>query len=413
MGLPAVAPNASKLPYAVRRTGWRLAVWILGNGFMVAFALIMAVAMFRDPSSSFATLGLVYLGVGAMGVFGGLRLWRLRDPEVELFPDRLVRQGLFSQVVLYRSDIEGVSQTYTSRYGSYFNIAALPGRGQGVTLDGWIRKDPVVAGWLAGAVDPEVIERQADKASILADDRYGANAFERELRLKWARRIVIGFSAVCVGVALWLGFFDVQRPLALSISMGCLAIAFALVGASQGLIVWRVRSGVRPCPIVGSAPAGALAIRGCLTIHLVNAGPLLIAAGAIGIAACLLEQGSGRGSGIRTALGTAVVAGFVAFGGGKYIDAVNTGHPDHSYVVTVRDKHESQGRSTTYYLALDAWGDQPADQVDVPSAVYDAVEVGSMVCVDHFRGDLGMPWFNIGLCKTPPAGALPSPAAAS
>ena len=414
MSFPATAPNASKLPYAIRLNGWPLTSTILGYGLGLAFGLFLSVRLLISghPSSiSPLTLGLLGL---AVALICGLRLWRLKDPEVELYPDPMVHPGLFTPAVLYRSDIEGVSRTYTTRSGSYFNVVALPGRGQGVTFAGRLRDDPVFAEWLSGAPDPTAIAKATDRAGVLADDRYGSTAAERATRLKWATRIVIGFSVVSAGLSVWLGFFNPPAPLALAATLACLCIAYALVAVSQGLIiVWRPKTGVRPAVVAALLPVAVLAFRGLVTVHLPTPEPLLIAATVVGGGAGLIFfQGnwvSIRRTQSSVALG--VFAGLLAYGSGAYMDDLNVSHPDRSFVVTVQGKHESHGRSTSYYLELEAWGDQPAKAVSVSSSLYETVNTGDGVCIDRYPGDLKLPWFNLGLCKATPAkGPLPSSA---
>ncbi len=417
MAFPAVAPNASKLPYALRPKGWRLVGSIAGHGLMLAMGLGLTAVLVkgaRPASTGQALVALAFLGLGAYGVY---RLWRLKDPEVELFPDRLVRPGLFSPTVLYRSDIEGVSRTYTTRSGSYFNVVAAPGRGRTLTFAGSLRNDPIFADWLSGAPDPTVVEKEADRASVLADDSYGATSAERANRLAWATRITVGFSVACAAVALWLGFFYTPPPIALGVVAACLAAAYALVAAFKGLVIWLPRVGVRPTVMAAPLPAAALAMRGVLTVHLLTVDPLLIAAmvAGVGVAVLLAQRTTTSAPRLQSALAVGAFAALLAYGGGAYLDAVSVGHPDQSYVVEVQDKHESHGRSTSYYLQLASWGDQPAKSVEVSSALYDSVEAGSSVCIDHYRGDLRLPWFDIGPCKGASAtsqGPLPSPASA-
>jgi len=410
MAFPAVAPNARSLPYAIRTRGWALAVIVgaCGTGLAAGLFLVLAAVLHpHPPSVGEALLLLVALAVAGLCA---LRLWRLRDPEVELYPDRLVRQGLLAQVTLYRADIEGVSRTYTTRSGSYFNIMPLPGRGHVISFAGRLRNDPVFAEWLSGAPDPADLARAADRASVLADARYGPTEADRSRRLQWARSIIIGFSVICAGLALWLGFLAPPGPLSLAVALACLSVAFALVAASNGLIiVWRPTMGVRPTVLAAFLPAAALAFRGLLTIHLLTVQPLVICAGVVGIGAALalIQQGASAVSRTQSALALGVFAAVLVYGMGAFLDSLNVDHPDGSFVVQIQDKHESHGRSTSYYLDLDAWGDQPAMAVSVSSALYDSLEAGDHVCIDHYPGDLRLPWFNIGLCKDAPHSPLP------
>ena len=402
MGFPATAPNASRLPYAIRTAGWSLAGVVLLCGLGLAGSLLLFVA-FLGHGHGFSINSLL-IQLAALGVGGvcALRLWRLKEPEVELYPDRLVRPGLFSSVVLDRTDIAGVSQTFTSRSGSYFNIVPVPGRGQSLSFNGRLRSDPVFAEWLSGAPDPAVVARAADRASVLADDRYGLTESARSTRLRWANAIAIAFSVICTGVALWVGLLAPTPQLSLVAALASASLAFALAAASNGLIViWRTHPGVRPTALAGFLPLAVIAFRGLVSVHLAAPEPLVVGAAIVGIGATLflVQHPFAASRGIQSAFALGVFAALLAYGAGAFVDALSVDHPDHSYVVTVQGKHQSHGRSTTYYLDLDPWGDQPAKAVSVSSRLYNSVVAGSAVCIDHYTGDLRLAWFNVGLCK--------------
>ena len=400
---PAVAPNASKLPYDVRLKGWPLAWAVIANGLGVAFAAFAAVVSIDPAPTRWTHPWLFDIPLFAVAALCGLRLWRLKDPEIQLFPDRLVRPGLIGSRELYRSDIAGVSKTISSRYGSYFYIAPRPGHGERFSLPASLRQDPVLAEWLSGAPDPAAVARAADRASVLADDRYGASERERAARLVLANRVIIGFSVACTAAAAWIGFFDPPALLSLGVAGACLVAAYALVVVFQGLVVWLPSGGVRPSPLAALIPAAALSLRGILTIHLLTTDPLMIAAAVVGAGTALAahQWRSPSTSPLGFPLAAGGLAAVFAYGAGAYLDALSTKSPVGSYVVTLEDKSVSHGRSTTYYLDLAPWGDQPARSVQVSSALYDQVDVGSNICIDRYRGDLGVPWFDVGKCLKP------------
>lgn len=396
---PPVAPNAASLPYSVRLKGWPLAGVIAFNGFILLLMLVAGFGVFRD---SLLPLRHWWLGAlfASVSVFSAFRLWRLKDPEAVLYPDRLERADLFAPRVIYRSDIAGVSKTVSSRYGSYFSIVPKPGQGESLSLAGSLRDDPVFAEWLRGAADPSALAIAADRSSVMADYRYGSSEQERSARLDLSKNVVIGFSILCVVIGASLAYFDVLPLLALGAAAACLGAAAVLVRLFDGLIVWIPAGGVRASPLAALIPAGALAFRGFSKVHLISVEPLMIAAGLAGVALALaafqLRPGAARRLQSSAAMG--ILGAILAYGAGAYLDALTVGKPIHSYVVTVEDKYVSSGRSTTYYLDLAPWGDQPARHVSVPSAFYDRTDVGSNVCIDRYRGDLGIPWFNVGAC---------------
>jgi hypothetical protein len=108
----------------------------------------------------------------------------------------------------------------------------------------------------------------------------------------------------------------------------------------------------------------------------------------------------------------AAAAGFVALvyadGAIKLVDVgLDTAAPaTYRATVTAKDlvypiwsKYRSKNLADTY-LNLSPWGpDQVTDQIDVDGPqLYDAVDVGSTVCVHLHGGYLGLRWYEIGRC---------------
>ena len=406
MGFPATAPNAASLPYSVRLRGWTLAWTAIGSSVLVAAPVFL---VFENglPSSPFRMVLEAVLVLVA--IFGASRLWRLKGPELQLFADRLERPGLVSTRVLYRSDIAGVSRTISTRSGSYFNIVPQPGQGDVIQLTGSLRDDPVFAEWLRGLPDPDALASAADRASVLADDRYGQTERDRAKRLQLATRIVLGFSIACAAAGAAVGFLNPPPLAAFGVAIVCIGGGLLLTSLFNGLIVWAPRTGVRPSPLAALIPAAALALRGLLTVHLLQTGPLMIAAGVIGVITALAafqwRSASARRAQSAVAIGVAMAV--LSYGAGAYLDALSANAPNHVYVVTVQGKSVSHGRSTSYHLALAPWGDQPAMEISVPPALYGQVDVGADVCIAQYAGDLGISRFDIALC------AVSQPAAAS
>ncbi len=235
---------------------------------------------------------------------------------------------------------------------------------------------------------------------MLADQRYGDTEGARAARLRLARRMVLWFSIACTAVAAGVGLLNPPPVAAVGLAVACLGAGLLLLTRFDGLVVWMPRAGVRPSPLTAVLPAGVLAFRGLVTVHLMTPVPLMVAAAVVGLAAAALTYqrltGAVRPAQVSVAAG--VFAGLLAYGAAAYLDALPAGPPSRSYAVTVTDKQVSHGRSTSYDLSLAAWGDRPPGRVQVSSSLYRALDIGSTVCIDQYAGDLGIPWFEVGLC---------------
>lgn len=403
MGAPSTAPNAASLPYAVRLKGGALA-WTVASSLLLIVipSGFFTIGLRVEPRGSPAILvaGVAMLVLAALGIY---RLWRLKDPQLQLFAQRLERPGPTGVRVLQRSEIAGVTRTIYSRSGSYFKIVPQPGFGEAIALPASVRSDPVLSAWLSGYPDPDAVAAAADKASILADSRYGDTQGARAAMLARAKRIVIAFSIACAAVGAAIGFLNPPPFAALGLAVACIGAGLLLVSRFDGLVAWIPHAGVRPSPLAALIPAAVLAFRG-LRVHLLGAGPIILVAAALGLAAAVLcfQRLSAAVKPVQISIATGLFAAFLAYGATAYVDALPLAPPSHAFVVEVQDKSISHGRSNSYYLHLAAWGDHAPGKVRVSSRLYGQVSVGSTVCLDEYRGDLGVPWFDLKPCTLAP-----------
>lgn len=417
-GLPILAPNAERLPYTVRIGGGRLAFRIC----LYAFISLMGLALLAVAAGSTgvgpgparaSSIGVAVLiasvGLSLAGI--GLRqLWMLRAPAAVFHADRLEIPTLSGRRVLRRAEIAGVSRTIATRNGSYFQIYPVAGAGPVARLDGWVREDPVVAGWFDGAPDPVAEAVKTDRASVLADPRYGADENERAARLGLAKTIVSGFSVACLGLAGWLGFFAPLNLVSIAVGAGAIAAGAVLVQWSDGLVVWIAQRKARPSVIAALAPLAALAARSVFITHLVDLLPIVCVALALGLAvtAAVGVKWSAESGGLNGALSIGVGAGMLGFG--LFILADVALDPSLPAVAraTVMDKHVSHGKSTRYVLTLGPWGRTAGGDANVSGEFYDQVPVGLVICVSHHPGALGVIWYELGTCPGSSSGAASS-----
>ena len=403
-GFPAIARNASELPHAIRPTGWRL-VWLIvqwGFGLVVGGVLALPLISGGDPNdlSPRMLVGLAGVLVVSISAAG---LWRLRTPFVIFREDSVERRGLFAWRRLSRRDIEGVGKTVSNRNGAFFLIHPRPGAGGPISLPDYVRKDPVVARWLAGALDPQAEAVKADRAAILADPIYGATQAERASRLERARRAMVGLAlaGACAGV--WIGVSGPLSAVTTLLAVGVALVGAAVVVASKGLIVWFPGGKARPTAIGALGPLAGLMARAAWTVHLHHIGPPMIggAVAGLGVAAILALSPRPALGGARAAIGVGVFAGLAAYAAAVLADvAFDRGRPA-TYATAIADKHVSHGRSTTYTLDLAAVGERPGESVSVGADAYDRAQIGDPICVVDHAGAIGLAWFEIQAC---PAG---------
>jgi hypothetical protein len=72
--------------------------------------------------------------------------------------------------------------------------------------------------------------------------------------------------------------------------------------------------------------------------------------------------------------------------------------PPVSYHTTIVDKRISEGKTTTYYLTLEPWGDlTEPEEVKVSRAEYEQANNDDRITITQRKGYFGMPWITVTL----------------
>jgi hypothetical protein len=70
------------------------------------------------------------------------------------------------------------------------------------------------------------------------------------------------------------------------------------------------------------------------------------------------------------------------------------------YRAAIEGKHQTQGRSTTYYLDLAPWGPVPgSNRLSVRRSLYDEAQPGDQVCLELHPGYLRTAWYRLIDCE--------------
>jgi hypothetical protein len=390
---PPVMADTSDLPHRVKSRGMELALAIV----WICFGLIaggFGVFILADPNQP-PMLGAAFIAFGAAALFG---LSRILTPYLVLYPDRLERRGLTGWRTLMRSEIQGVRSAGSDRGGALIEIVPRQLGSAAIILRKAVRKDPIVDRWLQDAPDLDALALAAETSAILADERYGATPAERKAHLDRAKQTAIGFSVVCLALAVGMFFVPGQYQAHLALAVIPVAIGAFIVHRSNGLFVWVATTKARPSLIAALAPAASAAFQ---SMSIDTIGDLLLwIAGGGGLAA-LAIWASIKGGAFqwRSAFGALFVSGIAIYGLGNLVNVAFAPPGVQTYPLLVNGKYTSGSRSTSYHLKVAAWADQPAGSVRVPSDYYYKVEKGSLVCIYRHKGGLGVDWYEVGDCQ--------------
>jgi hypothetical protein len=424
--------NGGDYPHALRFRGWGLARQLFVCAMAGLFGAASALLPLLEGHHIYPQPPLIQAVAWLALLWCGYRLWQLRSPWLILYSDHLEKRGLTGWKLLSRADIDGL-RSWSDRSGTWIELVPkTAGRGvfDRVVLSGSVRDDPVAKRWLNGLRDLDVVAKAAAKAEILNDPRFGETIGSREARLKLARVAALTFDGVCVAIGLWLYFWPPADIITLGLAVAAIAAGFALIQGSRGLLMWLDPTRVRP-PVIGAvAPAVAMALLALSNFHFLNFGGVMILDAlltAASVAAFYFGANGPKAAGATVALdglaaatpapptnplrilpAVAVCAAFLFYGAIAFTNAALDTSKVQVYPLAVLGQYVSSGRSTTYYVSVGPWSDQPAGQVSVPRSLYGELTVGSSVCFYRQSGALRLSWFRAGMC---PAGIQAAPLA--
>jgi hypothetical protein len=142
-------------------------------------------------------------------------------------------------------------------------------------------------------------------------------------------------------------------------------------------------------------------IFGDLGFQFVEKASLLEYAGLVGLLFCAGIYSSARKNPQfwGAMLGMLFIAGAYGFGLAEAADTIPDQAKPASYSATIENKHETQGRTTSYYLDLGPWGPmQGANSLSVSESTYEGASIGDLICLDLRPGVLRVQWYQVVAC---------------
>jgi hypothetical protein len=369
------------------------AAFFFGGFFLIYYA-------FHTPKRELMTLFLI-LGVLLIPISA----WCYRETirlRVTIDGDMLVLQQAFSTRSITLSDVDG----YRIGEKNAFFLVMKNGE-KPLQLPGGLARREELLTWIKEKYeDVDARERAAETEVLLEDSRWGGSREDREQHLKKAS--MIGKIGAWVGVIIFFWFFLYPQPyevVMLLLFVAPLAAVY-LTGSFKGLMRLYATKKSSPyptlfvlmlCPILG---VGLNAfIRYDLYDFSATAWLTLAGMTALLSFAALAALRDAVAAEAKKGVAVGYVIFMVAIYSYGLLIYTNC-HYDRSraeaWRVAVTDKHESHGKTTTYYLQLSPWG-KYADgkEVTVSKAFYRAVNPQDSVGVLLNKGKWGIPWYRV------------------
>jgi hypothetical protein len=228
-----------------------------------------------------------------------------------------------------------------------------------------------------------------------------------QLKLKEGRgTITVQKSYDCDGLRSWLQQIpdlDERDRLPSAIVLALLPVVLIYL-VRQGPLLYGIFTPKRdPRTDLGIAfmACGLGLIFGNMGVHFVEKVSLLEYAGLVGLLFCagIFSAARKNPQFWGAMLGMLFIAGAYGFGLAEAADTIPDQAKPASYSATIENKHETNGRSTSYYLDLGPWGPmQGANSLSVSESIYEGASIGDQVCLDLRPGVLRVQWYQVVAC---------------
>lgn len=389
--------STSPVVYPVTR-GWRIFLQLSALG---GFALVTIPPLAWVKKKPEWTPWEIIAVLAAFAVSCLIGAWaaRIKRYRIEIRPDRIRYYSAWSFRELNLTDIAGYRILPTQYVATLLIVPSDKRHRKISTALCYERKEEMLAWISEHLTDLNRQEVASELTEIVTDTSFGFTKDERLARLAVAKRYVLLLNIAGGGATAWAFFFPRPYDVVIGTLIALPVIGLALVAFFHGL----VRLDGKPksaYPNVGSAlilPPVILTLRAFLDWHLLSwsdTWPTLVVLTAVVVVLVLIGARDARR---RWALvGTFICSGLYVYGTATYLNCRHDRSEPFVYESTVRDRHISKGKHTSYHITLAPFIDENSSRdIDVPSETYERLREGDQVQVGVFEGALGISWFLI------------------
>jgi hypothetical protein len=374
----------------------------LGLLFAAAFffgGLFLLYYAFHAPTRAAMTACLIFgVSLVPLGVYLYKEVGRLC---ITIDGDMLVMQHAFSTRSIALGDIDG----YRIGEKNAFFLVMKNGEKALKLPDGIARRKELLAWIKEKYEDVDARERAAETEVLLEDNRYGGSREEREQNLQKAGMIAKIGTGVGFGLLIWAFVYPQPYDLVMVLLFVAPLAAAYFTWSHKGLMrLYSKKSSPYPTlflliffPILGAGYNAffrydlyEFSSAAWLTFAGLTA---LISVVALSV---LREAVSAEAKKAGAVAYVVFMVAIYSYGLLIYSNCHYDRSPAEAWRVQVTDKHESHGKTTTYYLQLSPWG-KYADgkEVTVSRAFYLAVAAQDTVGVLLNKGKWGIPWYRV------------------
>lgn len=389
--------SASPAVYSLTR-GWRIFFQLSALG---GFALVTIPALAWVKKNPEWTPREITAVLAAFAVSCLIGAWaaRIKRYRIEIRADRIRYCGAWSFRELDLADIAGY-RILPTQYVSTLLIVPSDKRKRKISTALCYERREEMLSWIAEHLtNLEQQEVARELSEITTDTSFGFTEDERLARLAVAKRYVRLLNIAGIGATVWAIFFPRPYDLVIGTLIALPVIGLLLVAFFHGLVRLDGKS-QSPYPNAGSAiimPPVVLTLRAFIDWHLLSWSDTWSTLAAMTVIMVITVVTCAREARRKWALvGTLICSALYAYGVATYLNCRYDRSEPLVYESTVRDRHISNGKYTSYHITLAPFIDDSSSRdIDVPQETYERLREGDPVQIGVFEGTLGIPWFLI------------------
>lgn len=323
-----------------------------------------------------------------------------RKGKLTLSDDYIIMDGVFGTRKLSTDNVKGFRKDK-----NYITIVPKGKIDKKIKVSAYYGDSWQIISWLSERYDDlDITEAQEEHEEILSNPEFGLTEEIRERRLEEAKKAAWYLNTASWGVLAWLFFYPHPYNIATSVAAAFPLLAILTCYAYRGFMKGD-DTDKSAYPSVLNAlimPSIVLMLRAILDFNILayEKGWLIMGfmAATLYIAYMLPTGGFAPKTASHYFMMFFLPVMTFAYSFGTYVVLncqADTSTPAY-YRTVIESKRISKGKSTTYYLTLNPWGEiKEPEEVTVTYSEYDYAQPGDTVTILQHPGYLKLPWIEV------------------
>ncbi|MDH5598776.1 MAG: hypothetical protein OEY34_06620 [Cyclobacteriaceae bacterium] len=380
--------------------GWAIFIWIFLPFLMALFGWVGIMPFMNEDNSLGSSIAILLFCLG----FEFLMILGLIDTikgKLIIENDTITSVGVFKTKTLEIKNVKGFKQDQNYLYFIPSNTSD-----KRIKVSSYVGDFDQLVVWAdSNLVNIDQVEFVDEKKQILENENFGRTSEEREDRLASALKLTKIVNIISWIVALSTFFYPHYYKIQIIACAALPMIGYLIYKSSNGLIKLDESPNSAHPNLFSTIfiPSAALALRGLLDFTIFDysnlwkpAGLIFLFFGFLIMIDSSFKLDLKKGMTYLTITGLLLFGSLYAYGFLITTNFIFDKSEPTVYRSVILDKHESSGKTTTYYLKLGEWGPQTEiEDVSVSRDIYDSKVIGDSATVFFNHGFYKIPYYLI------------------